>query len=397
VVLEGFVAMLAEVVDAGALAGALQRARTRTESLLEPLSAEQLSLQVSPLMSPLVWDYAHIGYFEELWLLRNVGGQGPMEAEHDDVYDAFAHERSQRGELPILPPDAARAYVNAVRQAALELIERLDWSSEDPLLRDGYAVGNVLQHELQHQETMTQTLQLGGMPGPTPGRPPEVTVEGELLIEAGPFTLGATVADPWPYDNEQPAHDVSLPGFWIDRGLVTNDAYATFIAEGGYEDSVLWSAEGWEWREAEAAEAPLYWQRDGDRWLRNRFDALEPVPAQEPVQHVSWWEADAFARWAGKRLPSEAEWEKAARTAEPELEHLRGAVWQWTSSHFRGYPGFRAFPYPEYSEVFFGSDYRVLRGGAWITDDVVARTSFRNWDYPQRRQIFSGIRCARDV
>jgi iron(II)-dependent oxidoreductase len=244
---------------------------------------------------------------------------------------------------------------------------------------------------------MTQTLQLGGMPGPLPGRPPEVTAEGELLIDAGPFTLGAAATDRWPYDNEEPAHQVSLPAFWIDRGLVTNDAYATFIADGGYEDSVLWSPDGWEWREAEAAEAPLYWQRDGDRWLRNRFDALGPVPPQEPVQHVSWWEADAFARWAGKRLPTEAEWEKAARAAERELEHLRGGVWQWTSSHFLGYPGFRAFPYPEYSEVFFGDDYRVLRGGAWITDDVVARTSFRNWDYPQRRQIFSGIRCAHDV
>jgi iron(II)-dependent oxidoreductase len=389
--------MLAEAVDAGALAAELQRARTRTESLLEPLSAEQLLLQVSPLMSPLVWDYAHIGYFEELWLLRNVGGQGPMESGHDDVYDAFAHERSERGELPILPPGAARAYVSAVREAALELIDQLDWSSEDPLLRDGFAVGNVLQHELQHQETMTQTLQLGGMPGPMPGRPPEVTVEGELLIDEGSFTLGAAPAERWPYDNEEPAHDVSLPAFWIDRGLVTNDAYATFMTEGGYEDSVLWSAEGWHWREAEAVEAPLFWQRAGDGWLRRRFDALEPLPPEEPVQHVSWWEADAFARWAGKRLPTEAESEKAARTAESEIEHLRGAVWQWTSSHFLGYPGFRAFPYPEYSEVFFGTDYRVLRGGAWITDDVVARTSFRNWDYPQRRQIFSGIRCARDV
>lgn len=389
--------MLVESVDSRALAAELDRARARTDSLLEPLSEEQLGVQVSPLMSPLVWDYAHIGHFEELWLLRNVGGRAPLRAEHDDVYDAFAHERSERGELPILEPEAARAYVNAIREATLELIGELDWQTSDPLLGRGFVVGIVLQHELQHQETMAQTLQLGGMPGPAPARPPEVSAEGELLVEAGQFPLGAEPSAAWAYDNEQPQHEMPLPAFRIDRALVTNQDYATFIAEGGYDDRALWTDDGWSWREAEEATAPLFWERDGERWLRRRFDSMEPPPPEQPVQHVSWWEADAYARWAGKRLPTEPEWEKAARSHGDELEHLQGAVWQWTSSHFDGYPGFRAFPYPEYSEVFFGTDYRVLRGGAWITDDVVARPSFRNWDYPQRRQIFSGIRLARDA
>ena len=388
--------MRARPIDGGALASELERARARTEALLAPLSAERLSAQVSPLMSPLVWDYAHIGHFEELWLLRNLAGRAPLRDGHDDVYDAFAHERSERGTLPFMPPAAARAFVAAIREEVLGVIAELDWQKSDPLLARGFVVGMVSQHELQHQETMTQTLQLGGLPGP-PGRPPEVTLEGEALVEAGPFTLGADQEEPWAYDNERPAHELSLPAYWIDRAPVTNREYITFIAEGGYANRELWSAEGWAWLEGERADAPLFWQRDGEHWLRRRFDQLEPVPASEPVQHISWFEADAYARWAGKRLPTELEWEKAARTETGELEQLQGAVWQWTSSPFSAYPGFHAFPYPEYSEVFFGGDYRVLRGGAWITDPLVARPTFRNWDHPQRRQIFSGIRCARDA
>jgi iron(II)-dependent oxidoreductase len=254
----------------------------------------------------------------------------------------------------------------------------------------------VVQHELQHVETMTQTLQLGAFPGPAPGAPPPVRAGGEMRVETGTFTVGAA-DEPWAYDNERPAHEVSLAAFRIDRGLVTNAEYAAFVDAGGYRDSSVWSEEGWEWRKGDEAEAPLFWEHDGDRWVRRRFGIVEPVPADEPVQHVSWHEADAYARWSGKRLPTEAEWEAAAGTARDELEHLHGAVWQWTSTRFGGYPGFRAFPYAEYSEAFFGTDYVVLRGGSWVTDPVVARPTFRNWDFPQRRQIFSGIRCARDA
>ena len=178
---------------------------------------------------------------------------------------------------------------------------------------------------------------------------------------------------------------------------MTNAEYAAFIDAGGYRDRAAWGDDGWAWRQSEGAEAPLFWERKADSWCRRRFDRVEPVPAREPVQHISWYEADAYARWAGKRLPTEPEWEKAARTAGEALEHVQGAVWQWTSSYFTGYPGFKAFPYAEYSEVFFGKEYRVLRGGSWVTDPIVARSSFRNWDYPQRRQIFSGVRCAADA
>ena len=384
-------------VDQELIASELTRARARTDALLDPLSEEQLLVQVSPLMSPLVWDFAHIGYFEELWLLRELGGEPPVRAEHDDVYDAFAHERSERGELPMLPPQAAREYVADVRRRVLAQLPDVSLDGGDPLLEDGFLFGLIVQHEQQHVETMTQTLQLGSLPGPQPFGPPPVTAEGDVLVEAGPFSLGADEDAVWAYDNELPRHEATLPAFRIDRALVTNSDWLAFMADGGYADPTPWSDEGWEWRTAEQAEAPLFWERDGDRWMVRRFDRVAPVEGSEPVQHVGWYEADAYARWAGKRLPSEVEWEKAARVAGAELEHVQGAVWQWTSSFFHGYPGFRAFPYAEYSEVFFGEEYRMLRGGAWITDPVVARTSFRNWDYPQRRQIFSGVRCAADA
>jgi gamma-glutamyl hercynylcysteine S-oxide synthase len=356
-----------------------------------------LLVQVSPLMSPLVWDFAHIGYFEELWLLRELGGEPPARAEHDDVYDAFAHERSERGELPILPPEAAREYVAAVRRRVLELLPTVDLHGGDSLLENGFLFGMIVQHELQHVDTMSQTLQLGDLPGPDPCGPPPVAASGNVLVEAGPFPLGAADDDVWAYDNELPRHDVIVESFRIDRALVSNADWLDFIADDGYRNQALWSDEGREWLTAEQAGAPLFWERDGDDRLVRRFDRVDPLAAAEPVQHVSWYEADAYARWAGKRLPTKVEWEKAARAAGDELEHMRGAVWQWTSSFFEGYPGFRAFPYAEYSEVFFGDEYRVLRGGAWVTDPVVARTSFRNWDYPQRRQIFSGVRCAADA
>jgi iron(II)-dependent oxidoreductase len=367
-------------VSPSELVVALERARGRTEDLLEPLSDEQLTGQISLLQSPLVWDLAHIGHFEELWLLRRVGGRNALSPENDDLYDSFAHARGERGRLPILPPQAARAYVRDVREAVLALLPELSLDNGDPLLERGYVVGLVVQHELQHVETMAQTLMLAGLPGPAPHGPPEVGASGEVAVPGGLFTLGS--ADPWAYDNERPAHSVELLPFRIDRALVTNADYAAFVDAGAYRDRDIWSSQGWEWREAERADEPYLWDPDA-------------FP-HAPVQHVSFHEAEAYARWAGRRLPTEPEWEKAAKTVAGELEHMTGAVWQWTSSFFDGYPGFSAFPYAEYSEAFFGGEYRVLRGGSWLTDPLVARPTFRNWDLPQRRQIFSGLRCARD-
>ncbi len=205
------------------LALALEHARERTEALLEPLTDEQLTRQISPLQSPLVWDLAHIGHFEELWLLRRVGGRSALSSEYDDLYDSFAHARSERGDLAALPPHAARAYVREVREAVLALLPELPLADGDPLLKRGFVVGMVVQHELQHAETMAQTLALAGWLEPTL---PNVCASGEITIAAGPFTLGS--AEPWAYDNERPAHVVDLPAFRIDRALVTNAEYAAF-------------------------------------------------------------------------------------------------------------------------------------------------------------------------
>jgi len=258
-----------------------------------------------------------------------------------------------------------------------------------------------------------------------------------VTVPAGPFVMG-TSSDPWAYDNERPAHEVDVPAFAIDTVPVSNAAYRAFVEAGGYDDERLWGEAGWRWRCASGKRAPAFWHRDGGTWLRRRFARVEPLPDDQPVQHVCWHEADAYARWAGRRLPTEAEWEKAAswdaqtRTkrrfpwgddapspAHANLGQVRhqpapagsypagaspvgalqmvGDVWEWTSTEFTGYPGFVAFPYQEYSEVFFGDGYKVLRGGSWATDPLACRTTFRNWDHPIRRQIFSGFRTARDA
>ncbi len=356
------------------IAAELEAARARTLALLAPVSDEDLARQHSPIMSPLVWDLAHIGYFEELWLLRRVAGADPLRPEVDDMYDAFQHVRAERVDLPLLDPPATRAYLADVRARVLEVLEEVELDPSDRLLANGFVFGMVVQHEQQHCETMLQTIQLSGFEHE--GGRPEPRGEGaETLVEAGPFTMG-TDDEPWAYDNERPAHEVELPDFRIDTAPATNASYVEFLEAGGWP------------------EPPLSWERYGDGWARRRFGRLEPVPPDEPVQHVSWHEADAFARWAGSRLPTEAEWEKAASQG---LLRGVGAVWEWTSSDFGGYPGFEAFPYAEYSEVFFGPDYKVLRGGSWATHPLVARTTFRNWDFPIRRQIFAGFRCARDA
>jgi iron(II)-dependent oxidoreductase len=419
------------------LARKLTLARERTLGLVDFDDAE-LQRQYDPLMSPLVWDLAHIGQQEELWLLRdgNPDRPGMLPPEVDRLYDAFTHSRASRVELPLLPPADARTYCRTVRSKALDTLEKLPDDDDST-----FSFGLVISHENQHDETMLQALSLrAGAPllgggSPLPGGRPGVAGTS-VLVPGGEFVLGVDgVTEPHSLDNERPAHVADVPAFRIGRVPVTNGEWRQFIDDGGYGQRRWWSDRGWAHRQETGLTAPQFWNSDG---TRIRFGHVEDVPADEPVQHVTFFEAEAYAAWAGARLPTEAEWEKACAwdpalgarrrfpwgASEPTshlanldgnalrpapvgaypagasaygVEQMLGDVWEWTTSPLRPWPGFTPMVYERYSQPFFDGDYKVLRGGSWAVASGIIRPSFRNWDHPIRRQIFSGVRLAWDV
>jgi iron(II)-dependent oxidoreductase len=375
----------------------LQAARKRTLELVAHLSDGQLEHQHSPIMSPLVWDLAHIAAYEDLWLAHRHAGLELLRPDLAERYDAFETPRAVRGEIALLNGAQARAYLEEVRERVL--VALAEQGEGDGVLQE-----MVLRHELQHTETMRQTMALAGLL--PPGEPPTFAVSTPspngsnpgaafdsqldpatrlddaatwLEIPAGNFAMGAD-GEGFAYDNERPRHTRATDAFRIARRPVTKASWLHFSEGGGYERREWWSDEGWAWKE----------QYD----ITHHPDVATGDP-HAPVCHVSWFEADAFAKANGARLPSEAEWERAA-TWKQGTQDI-GQVWEWTSSAFGGYPGFAPYPYREYSEVFFGERYRVLRGGSWATSPRVASKTFRNWDLPERRQIFSGVRLAQDT
>jgi iron(II)-dependent oxidoreductase len=433
-------------IDRETIAARLLEARARTLLLATPLSDDDLHRQHDPLMSPILWDLGHIAHFEELWLTRNL--DGPVEfVEMPGLYNPFEHPRSTRASLQL--PDLAecRGIMDEIRTRVLARLDDADLDASSPLLRDGFVYHMVLQHEYQHGETMLQTLQLkrgapytpllrlepgdGGVAAGGRAGPAEM-----VRFPGGAVPIGTD--DPSAaYDNERPAQLATVAPFWIDVHPVTNGDFLAFMSAGGYDRPEYWSEAGWKWRMETGASAPKYWERRDGVWTSRSMDRSGPVNPRHPVCHVSWYEADAFARFAGKRLPTEVEWEAAA-SWDPATGSKRtypwgetppdqtfanvdqlvfgtapigsyaanvspigcsgmiGDVWEWTASDFGPWPGFESFPYREYSEVFFGTEYKVLRGGSWATRPGAVRNTFRNWDYPVRRQIFSGFRCARD-
>jgi iron(II)-dependent oxidoreductase len=425
------------------LAADLARARDRTLELVD-LDESELRRQHDPLMSPLVWDLAHIGQQEELWLLRGGDPQRPgmLPPDVDGLYDAFVHSRASRSDLPLLAPGEALSYCRTVRSAALDALDALSDEGDSDQKPAAFTFGMVFSHEHQHDETMLAALNLRtGAPLLPAGSPLPAGRHGvagtSVLVPGGPFVAGVDADDePFSLDNERPAHVVDVPGFRIGTVPVTNGEWRAFVDDGGYLQPRWWSERGWRHRTRAGLTAPGFWNADGQ--TRTRFGHVEDARPDEPVQHVTYFEAEAYAAWAGARLPTEAEWEKAcawdpavgarrrypwgsepptaeranlsgaARRPAPAgaypagasaygAEQLLGDVWEWTSSSLQPWPGFAPMIYDRYSQPFFGGDYKVLRGGSWAVAAEILRPSFRNWDHPYRRQIFAGLRLAWDV
>jgi len=423
------------------IADLLTDARARTFLLIGPLTEEDLRRQHSELMSPILWDLGHIAEFERLWLLENLAGDVRF-GEMPGTYNPFEHPRSVRGKLDLPDLRGMLGLMADTRAAVLRSLDHVDLESPGtPVLRDGFVYRMVAQHEYQHGETILQTLQLKlGTPYPAPrvrAFGPGTTPRNAMVRFPGGRVVIGTDDRSAAYDNERPAHEVEIAPFLIDAAPVTNAAYLEFMVDGGYREPRLWSEGGRAWLAETGAGSPLYWEARDGAWQRREMDRTEPVRPDHPVCHVTWYEAEAFATWAGKRLPTEHEWEAAA-TWDPDAAAKRafpwgddpptalhanldqlafgtapvgahprnvspigcvdmiGNVWEWTASDFVPWPGYETFPYPEYSEAFFGSRFRVLRGGSWATRPGAIRGTFRNWDFPIRRQIFSGFRCARD-
>lgn len=420
--------------DGDALAARLRSVRERTIELLAAVPEPYLTRRVHDFYSPIGWHFGHIGRTEEYWTCHKGCGRPLLD---DALSFLFA-------DLPENPKDArvnlpSRAeivrYLHETRLRSETALREADLGSPDRILAQGFAWDFAVQHECQHQETIAEMLQLIAKDqGPTrpKGEPPTWRSdldEDRIEIPGGRFFMGTD--SPLVYDNERNAHAVDVAGFRLNRFPVTAYQWTLFMDDGGYDRPDLWTKEGWEWRDRDRAICPEYWFQSGGSWAIYGPEGPRWIEPDEPASSLSWFEADAYARWAGRRLPSEEEWEYAAAGArsatypwgevlpDPEtanfgqrdwrptpvghrpngaswcgVEDLAGGVWEWTSSPFLPYPGFEAFPYDGYSKDHMQGAHRVCRGGSWSTAAPILRCTFRNWYVPTYRQGFLGLRLA---
>lgn len=415
--------------------------RSQTLHLFDLATSEAvLRSEPMPGFRPLLWHLAHIGVFQNYWILQRVAGQPSMNPSYDIYFDPIKTPREEARQLPTL--GEIQAYMRETMSRVEQFLSQADMSGPSPrngAISAGYALDLVLEHERQHQETVAFLFM--GLPyaskksGPPPPAGKRRAPAGEIAVPSVRVSAGG-MRTPFVYDNELPEHTVDVPEFLIDADLTTNGEYAEFVESGGYDERRWWSEDGWHWKESTGVRLPLYWL--GPPWSERGFFSEGALRADAPVSGVSWYEAQAYAAFRGKRLPSEFEWEVAAgwdpaaqrmrafawgdEPANPNyvngavdhwgtspagahpisdsalgLRDASGSVWQWTSSDFHGYPGFVAYPYPEYSEVWFDGDHRVSRGGSWFSAPPLLRTGFRNFYRRRFRAAFFGIRCARDA
>ncbi len=418
----------------------LEEARRLTLGLVADLDDEQLMGPRLAIVNPLLWEIGHVAWFQEKWSLRHLRGQQPLEEQADALYDSMAVAHDTRWDLPLFTRQGTLAYMRRVLDSVIGHLAAADELSSEEV----YFHLLPLFHEDMHGEAFAYTRQTHGYPapevyGPPVDSPSPAALPGDAEVPGGLFLLGAAPGTPFVFDNEKWRHEVEVAPFRIARAAVTQGQFGEFVEDGGYERRALWSAEGWTWRASDEVTGPLYWRRaGGGGFERRQFDRWVEIEDQLPVLHVSWHEAEAYCRWAGRRLPGEAEWELAAagpaaagggkRTYpwgdEPRADgranldgraggpvtvgalaggdspfgcrQMMGNVWEWTADDFGPFPGFEPDPYKEYSAPWFG-DHKVLRGGCWATRFRMLRNTWRNFYQPHRRDVWAGFRtCAVD-
>ena len=423
-----------QVADPTPLMDALLASRVRSTRITRDLHGAQLLGPKLAIVNPPLWEIGHVAWFQEHWCLRYRGGRvaaDSMVPGADALYDSAKVAHDTRWDLPLPAIEQTRAYQADVLARVVQRIER---EPENAELQ--YFVQLATFHEDMHAEAFHYTRHTLGYSDPFPatgaataGAQPRADVE----LHGGPFMLGATARDGFVFDNEKWAHEVRVAPFRIARAAVTNAEYREFVDAGGYSRRDFWSDEGWAWRAAAGLEAPRDWIRRGASWSQRSFDRVSALEPAHPVMHVNWHEAQAYCRYAQRRLPSEAEWEYAAAwdaasaakrrypwgdaapdAARANLEgagpvavgahasgdsasgcrQMLGNVWEWTASSFDPYPGFVIDPYKEYSQPWFGT-HKVLRGGSFATTRRLMRNTWRNFYTADRNDVFAGFRtCA---
>lgn len=420
---------------------AVEDARRRTLELVADLSDEQLIGPRLSIVNPLLWEIGHVAWFQERWALRHALGRAPLRADGDSLYDSSAVPHDTRWDLPLPSRAGTLTYLEEIQTRVLDLLSKGELEGERE-----YFIRLAVAHEDMHDEAFTYTRQTLGYAAPKPGapggRPADAgALPGDVHVPGGRFRLGVEPGSlPFLHDNEKWAHDVEVQPFSIARAAVTQAELAAFVSAGGYRDRHFWDDEGWRWREAVGAEHPVYWRRTAGGWERRDYDRWVPLEPHRAAIHVNWYEAQAYCRFAGRRLPTELEWEVAA-AGEPDSQgrlsprkrlfpwgdapptperanldaralgcldvaalpagdsafgcrQMIGNVWEWTASTFLPYPGFSADPYRDYSVPWFGT-HKVLRGGCWVTRSRLIRNVWRNFYTPDRRDVLAGFRtCA---